>query len=116
MLLTPGLILAITSIIVIVVIEPGVAGVVDGLAGAFFGVLLGLAGLQAGMLAAALLAGVVVHRVVIGVGPRLVEGGTAARPVVLRGGASLNQPGPHADHHTMYHDAGQQGGGEHPRL
>jgi hypothetical protein len=84
MLLTPGPILAITSIIAIVVIEPGVGGVVDGLAGAFFGVLLGLAGLQAGMLAAALLAGVVVHRVVIGVGPRLVEWGSAARPVVLR--------------------------------
>src|SRR5690242_18351311 len=84
MLLSPGLILAIASIIAIVVIEPNASGVSTGLLGAVFGVLLGLAALQAGMLAGALLAGVVVHRVVIGVGPRLVEWGTAARPVVLR--------------------------------
>ncbi|HET9143097.1 hypothetical protein, partial [Actinophytocola sp.] len=54
------------------------------LAGAVAGVFVGHAGLQLGMLAGALLLGVRVHRVVIGVGPRCLEWGGAARPVVLR--------------------------------
>jgi hypothetical protein len=84
MLLSPGPVLAIASMVAIVAIESSVSGVLAGLTGAVFGVLLGLAGLQVGLLAGALPLGVQVHRVVIGLGPRLLEAGTAARPVVLR--------------------------------
>jgi len=59
-------------------------GVFVGLIGALSGVLAGLGTLQLGLLAGALLLGVRVHRVVIGLGPRLREWGTPGRPVVLR--------------------------------
>lgn len=62
--------------------SPG--GVPAGLAGAVLGVFLGLAGLQLGLLVGALLLGAQVHSVVIGIGPRLGEWGSAARPIVLR--------------------------------
>jgi hypothetical protein len=84
MLLSPGWLMAIAAVVAIVVIERSLSGTLAGLVGAVFGVLTGLAGLQVGMLLGALILGVHIDRVVIGLGPRLFEWGSAARPVVLR--------------------------------
>jgi hypothetical protein len=84
MLLRPGWVLVIGTVVAIVAIEWSVAGVLGGLAGALLGVLAGLAALQLGMLIGAALLGLWVDRVVIGIGPRLFEWGSAARSVVLR--------------------------------
>jgi hypothetical protein len=84
MLLSPVRAFAIATVVAIVAIEWSVSGVLAGLVGAVVGVFEGLAGLQVGMLVGAVLLGIEVHRVVIGVGPRLFEWGTKARPVVLR--------------------------------
>src|SRR2546423_8515069 len=84
MMLTPGRLLALATVVAIVAIEWSPGGVLVGLAGAVLGVFLGLAGLQLGLLVGALLLGVQVGRVVIGLGPRLFEWGSPARPIVLR--------------------------------
>jgi hypothetical protein len=83
-LLSPGWLLAIVTTIIVVAIEWSPSGIVAGLTGAVSGVLVGLAALQVGLLLGALLLGVQVQRVVIGIGPRLFEWGSAARPIVLR--------------------------------
>jgi len=82
--LSPGFVLSVAVVVALGVIERSVSGVLTGVVGTLVGILVGLAGLQVGQLVGALLLGVPVHRVVIGVGPRLGEWGTAARPVVLR--------------------------------
>jgi hypothetical protein len=84
MLLRPGPLLAFGTVVAVVAIEWSVAGVFAALAGAVLGVLAGLAALQIGLLTGALVLGVRVDRVVIGVGPRVVEWGSAARTRVLR--------------------------------
>ncbi|MFL6140256.1 MAG: tetratricopeptide repeat protein [Labedaea sp.] len=84
MWLSPCLMLVAAVVVAMVAIEWSVAGVLAGLLGAMAGALAGLGALQAGLLGGALLLGVQVHRVVLGFGPRLVELGTPARPVVLR--------------------------------
>jgi hypothetical protein len=84
MLLSPGRLLAVATVVAIVAIEWSPSGVLVGLSGAVLGVFLGLAGLQVGLLIGALLLGAQVHQVVIGFGPRLFEWGSAARPVVMR--------------------------------
>lgn len=84
MVLRPGWLLAIVTVITVVTIEWSLSSIMVGLVGAVAGVLVALVGLQLGMLAGALILGVPVHRVVIGLGPRLFEWGSAARPVVLR--------------------------------
>lgn len=76
--------MALATVIAIVAIEWSVAGVFAGFLGAILGVFLGLAGLQLGLLAGALLLGAQVGRIVIGLGPRLFEWGSPARPIVLR--------------------------------
>ncbi|SER60585.1 hypothetical protein [Actinokineospora terrae] len=55
-----------------------------GVVGALVGLLLGLMSLQVGMLVGAVLLGARVHKVVIGIGTRLVDWTTARRAVVLR--------------------------------
>lgn len=78
------MLLAIASVIVIVVVEWSVSGVGLGLLGAAAGLAGGLVALQLGMLAGAVMLGVRVHRVVIGVGPRVHEWGNPGRSVTLR--------------------------------
>jgi hypothetical protein len=84
LVLSPGLLLAIATVIVIVVVEWSLGGVLLGLLGALGGLVVGLVALQLGLLAGAVVLGVRVHRVVIGVGPRLREWGTPGRSVTLR--------------------------------
>jgi hypothetical protein len=84
MLLRPVRLMAVATVVAVVAIEWSVPAVLVGLLGAVAGVLGGLVALQLGMLGGALLLGVRVHRVVIGLGPRLAQWGTAARPCVLR--------------------------------
>ncbi|HEV2782098.1 MAG TPA: hypothetical protein VGX25_22125 [Actinophytocola sp.] len=83
-LLRPGWLVVVATVAAIVAIEWSVSGVLAGLAGAALGVLAGLAALQLGLLAGALVLGVRVDRVVIGIGPRLLEWGSTARTRVLR--------------------------------
>jgi hypothetical protein len=83
-LLSPGRLLALATVVTIVALEWSPAGVLAGLLGAILGVFLGLAALQLGLLIGALLLRVQVGHVVVGLGPRLSSWGSAARPVVLR--------------------------------
>lgn len=70
--------------IAVVVVVPSPGGVVAALVGALVGMLAALAACQLGLLASVLFVGVVVHRLVVGVGPRLVDWSTPHRTVVLR--------------------------------
>src|SRR5262245_66268077 len=84
MLRSPGRVLAVVAVVAIVAVEHTPAGIASGLVGALAGILTGLAALQVGLLLGALLLGVGVQHVIIGLGPRLAEWGSAARPIVLR--------------------------------
>lgn len=84
MMLSPGPLMALATVIAIVAIEWSVSGFFSALLGAVLGMLLGLAALQLGLLLGALLLGAQVGRIVIGLGPRLFEWGTPTRPIVLR--------------------------------
>jgi hypothetical protein len=76
--------MAVAAVVAIVAVEHTPAGILSALVGALAGVLTGLAALQLGLLTGAILLGVGVQHVIIGLGPRLVEWGSAARPIVLR--------------------------------
>jgi hypothetical protein len=76
--------MAVVAVVTVAAIEHSPAGIASGLVGALAGVLAGLAALHLGLLAGAVLLGVGVQHVIIGLGPRLAEWGTAARPIVLR--------------------------------
>lgn len=84
LVLTPGWIAAIVTVAAIVVVEPSVQDVLVALAGAVVGLLAILAASQLGLLASVPLVGVRVHRLVIGVGPRLRDWSTARRTVTVR--------------------------------
>lgn len=72
------------ALFVIAALHPTPAGVAWALAGLVLGVPAGTMLLQVALLIAAQVCGVRVHRVVLGIGPRLAEWSTARRCVVLR--------------------------------
>ncbi len=69
---------------VLVVVERSPAGVVTGLAGALAGGLAAVVAGQLGLLASVLVAGMTVHRLVVGTGPRVADWSTPHRIVALR--------------------------------
>ena len=82
--LRPGQLATIATLIVVVAIEWSPFGVAAGLVGAVVGVLATHTASRLGLLSSVVFARVVVHRLVVGVGPRLGDWSTPHRTVVLR--------------------------------
>lgn len=83
-LITPGGIGSTVALLGIAVLHPTPAGVAGAFTGLVLGVLSGTMLLQLALLVAAVACGVRVHRIVLGMGPRLAERSTARRTIVLR--------------------------------
>jgi hypothetical protein len=72
------------TVAVVVAVEWSVVGVVTGLLGALVGGWAGVAANQLGLLTSALMRGVAVQRLIVGIGPRVVDWSTPHRIVALR--------------------------------
>jgi len=82
--LKPGQLATIAIMIAVVAMEWSPSGVALGLVGALVGLLAAHAAGQFGLLSSVLFARVVIHRLVVGIGPRLGDWSTPRRTVVLR--------------------------------
>lgn len=80
----PGVLATLAVAVVLGVVERSVSGVALGLAGAAAGGLAATAASQLGLLAGALVPGNKVHRLVVGIGPRVADWSTPDRTVALR--------------------------------
>jgi hypothetical protein len=84
LLLKPGFVVTLVTVAAIVVVERSVPAAFAGLFGALVGGLSAVVASQFGLLAAVVVAGVTVQRLVVGVGPRVAEWSTPHRIVALR--------------------------------
>lgn len=84
LLLRPGCLATVATVLAVVVVERSPSGVVTGLFGALTGGLAAVAASQFGLLASVLPAGVTVQRLVVGTGPRVADWSTPHRIVALR--------------------------------
>lgn len=84
LLLSPGWIATIATVVAIVVVEPSFVDMLVALGGAIVGLLAILAASQLGLLASVLVAGVRVQRIVVGIGPRLGDWSSPTRTLTVR--------------------------------